>query len=414
MRSSHQSARFCIRCRPGLPDAARAPCRNRATTSGYALRVSEVQRILDAIFAISSDLELPAVLQRIVQVACDQTDAQYGALGVLGAESPEGEILLIEFITEGIDQAGVRRIGHYPRGFGILGHVIHEPQPLRLVDLGNHPDSVGFPAGHPAMHTFLGVPIRIRNEVFGNLYLTEKHGGGPFTENDETLAVALASAAGVAIENARLHERVQELALLHDRERIARDLHDTVIQRLFATGLGLQALARLVGDVDVADKVQAAVDDLDSTIREIRDVIFELNSFDRGLSGCRVRVLALAAEMTPALGFAPQVRFFGPVDTIVGPEVAEHVIAGLRELLSNVIRHAHATAVEIRVHAGMEVILTVEDDGVGLPSERGAGLGLANLSERARTLGGSFTEELAVPHGVRAVWSVPRESQPEL
>lgn len=375
--------------------------------------MSEVQQILDAIFAISSDLELPAVLQRIVQVACDQTDAQYGALGVLGAVSDDGEILLIEFITEGIDKAGVRRIGHYPRGLGILGLVIHEPQPLRLDDLGAHPDSVGFPDGHPAMRTFLGVPIRIRNEVFGNLYLTEKRGGGPFTATDETLAVALASAAGVAIENARLHERVQELALLHDRERIARDLHDTVIQRLFATGLGLQALSRLVDDVGVADKVQAAVEDLDATIREIRDVIFELSSTDRGLSGFRVRVLALAAEMTPALGFEPRVRFVGPVDTIVGPDLAEHLLAALRELLSNVIRHARATGVEIRLRAGMEVILTVEDDGAGLPARRSAGLGLDNLAERARTLHGSFTLESAAPHGVRGVWSVPRDAQPK-
>jgi signal transduction histidine kinase len=373
--------------------------------------MSEVQRILDAILAISSDLELPAVLQRIVQVACDQTNAQYGALGVLGAVSAEGEILLIEFITEGIDEAGVHRIGHYPRGLGILGHVINVPEPLRLDDLGAHPNSVGFPAGHPAMHTFLGVPIRIRNEVFGNLYLTEKRGGGPFTATDETLAVALASAAGVAIENARLHERVQELALLHDRERIARDLHDTVIQRLFATGLGLQALSRIVADTGVADKVQAAVEDLDATIREIRGVIFELNSTERGLSGFRVRVLALAAEMTPALGFEPSVRFVGPVDAIVGSDLAEHLLAALRELLSNVIRHAHASRVEIRLRAGMEVILTVEDDGTGLPARRSAGLGLDNLDERARTLHGSFIVEAAEPHGVRAVWSVPRDSQ---
>jgi signal transduction histidine kinase len=285
------------------------------------------------------------------------------------------------------------------------------PAPLRLDDLGSHPDSVGFPPGHPAMHTFLGVPIRIRNEVFGNLYLTEKRGGGPFTETDETLAVALASAAGVAIENARLHERVQELALLHDRERIARDLHDTVIQRLFATGLGLQALARLVADVGAADKIQAAVDDLDATIREIRHVIFELNSTERGLSGCRVRVLALAAEMTPALELEPRVRFFGPVDTIVGPELTEHLLAALRELLSNVVRHAHAAAVTIRIVAGLEVTLTVEDDGVGLLATRTAGLGLANLGNRARALGGSFTLEAVDPHGVRAVWSVPRGSK---
>src|ERR1700693_904907 len=191
--------------------------------------MTEVERILEAILAISSDLDLPTVLQRIVQVTCDQTDARYGALGVLGAPSAEGEILLVEFVTHGIEAEVVRRIGSFPRGRGILGHLIHFPTPLRLDDLSLHPQSLGFPEGHPPMRTFLGVPIRIHDEVFGNLYLTEKRGGIPFTAADETLAVALASAAGIAIENARLHERVQELALLRDRERIARDLHDTVI-----------------------------------------------------------------------------------------------------------------------------------------------------------------------------------------
>ncbi|MHB8488800.1 MAG: GAF domain-containing sensor histidine kinase [Candidatus Dormibacteria bacterium] len=370
--------------------------------------MTEVQRILDAIFAISSDLDLPAVLQRIVAVACDQTGARYGAVGVVAGASEDGEVLLSEFVAEGVDDKVVRRIGHPPRGRGILGHVIRDPQPLRLDELSAHPDSVGFPAGHPAMHTFLGVPIRIRSEVFGNLYLTEKH-GGPFTPADETIAVALASAAGVAIENARLHEHVQELAVLHDRERIARDLHDTVIQRLFATALGLQALSRLASDVGVADKIQAAVDDLDATIREIRGVIFELNSSERGLSGCRARVLGLIAETTPALGFAPRVGFEGPVDTIVGTELTEHLLAALRELLSNIVRHAGAAAVEVRVRAGLEVTLTVEDDGIGLIDTPGAGLGLANLSERARELGGSFTLETDRPRGLRAVWAVPRE-----
>ena len=162
-------------------------------------------------------------------------------------------------------------------------------------------------------------------------------------------------------------------------------------------------------DVTVADRIQAAVNDLDATIREIRSVIFELQAGGRGASGCRVRVLALAAEMTPALGFEPRVRFDGPVDSIVGSDLAEHLLAALRELLSNVIRHARATAVEIRVRAGIEVMLTVEDDGVGFGDERGAGLGLANLTERARALGGSFTLEAGQARGVRAVWSVPRE-----
>jgi signal transduction histidine kinase len=372
----------------------------------------EVQRILDAILAISSDLDLPAVLERIVEVACDQTDAQYGAVGVLGAPSAEGEILLVEFFTEGIDADGVRRIGHYPTGLGLLGHLIHDPRPLRLDDLNQHPQSVGFPEGHPPMRTFLGVPIHIRNVVFGNLYLTEKRGGGPFTASDEALTVALARAAGVAIENARLHERVQELAVLHDRERIARDLHDTVIQRIFATGLGLQGLARIVDDPGVADKIQAAVDDLDATIREIRGVIFELQASDRGIHSVRVRVLALAAEVTPNLGFAPGVRFDGAVDTIIGAELAEHLVAVLRELLSNVIRHARATSVDIRVRAALDVIVTVEDNGIGVAATSSAGEGLANLAERAVALGGSFSLQPGTTHGTVATWSVPRDTGP--
>jgi signal transduction histidine kinase len=373
--------------------------------------MNEVQRILDAIFAISSDLELPAVLQRIVQLACDQADAQYGALGVLGAPSAEGEILLIEFITEGIDAETVRTIGSYPRGLGLLGHLIHVPEPLRLDDLRAHAQSIGFPEGHPPMRTFLGVPVRIRDEVFGNLYLTEKRGGGPFTETDERLAVALASAAGVAIENARLHERIQELALLHDRERIARDLHDTVIQRLFATGLGLQGLARLVDNIEVADRIQVAVDELDATIREIRSVIFELQARERDDHSVRVRVLALAAEATPTLGFEPRVRFDGPVDAIVGTALAAQMLAALRELLSNVARHARATAVEVRVRAGLDVALTVTDNGVGLRGKRDNGEGIANLLERAASLGGFFTLRAGEAAGTVAIWSVPRETR---
>jgi signal transduction histidine kinase len=374
--------------------------------------MTEVQRILDAILAISSDLELPAVLQRIVQVTCDQTRARYGALGVLGAPSAEGEILLVEFITQGIEPEVVRRIGSSPRGRGILGHLIHFPTPLRLDDLTLHPQSVGFPEGHPPMRTFLGVPIRIHDEVFGNLYLTEKRGGIPFTAADETLVVALAGAAGVAIENARLHERIQELALLRDRERIARDLHDTVIQRLFATGLGLQGLSRLVGEVEVADRIQAAVDDLDATIREIRSVIFELQAHERGNHSVRVQVLALAAEMTPTLGFEPRVHFDGPIDTIVGPQLAEHLLTALRELLSNVTRHARATAVDIRVRAGPDVVLTVTDDGAGLEGKRRSGHGLANLLGRAKSLGGSFSLQPGEEQGSIAVWSIPRDAGP--
>ncbi|MDQ6855747.1 MAG: GAF domain-containing protein, partial [Candidatus Dormibacteraeota bacterium] len=215
---------------------------------------TRVRRLLEPVRAMSSD-SLPVVLRRIVSSACELVDAQYAALGVLGPGTNVEQIRLIEFVTKGADQETIRRIGHYPVGRGILGVLIREPHPLRLHDLGGHPQSFGFPPGHPPMRSFLGVPVRIQDRVFGNLYLTEKLGGGDFTAVDEEIAIALASAAGVAIENARLQERVRQLAVLEDRERMARDLHDTVIQRLFATGLGLQALTHRAAP-DIADRIQ--------------------------------------------------------------------------------------------------------------------------------------------------------------
>jgi len=231
-----------------------------------------LRRLVDAMLAIGSGLALPATLRHIVEAALPLVGARYGALGVLD-ESGHG---LAEFISVGIDPDQVERIGHLPEGHGILGLLIVDPRPLRLADLRTHPDSYGFPPGHPRMTSFLGVPIHVRDQVFGNLYLTDKQGAPGFSEDDEALAVALAGAAAVAIDNARLHLRVRDLALVEDRERIAADLHDTVIQRLFATGLGLEASAQLAPP-EVADRIAQAVVDLDDTIREIRSAIFALH-----------------------------------------------------------------------------------------------------------------------------------------
>ena len=253
-----------------------------------------LRHLLDAVNTIGADLDLPAMLRRIVTAAVDLVDATYGALGVLD----ESRTSLAEFITVGIDDETYRAIGPLPRGHGILGLLIVDAKPLRLPDLTEHPDSYGFPPHHPPMRSFLGVPIRVRDDVFGNLYLTDKSSAEVFTDVDEELVVGLAAAAGVAIENARLHAKLHALALVEDRERIARDLHDTVIQRLFATGMSLQSTVRLVTTDPAAaiGRIGSAVDDLDVTIKEIRTAIFDLEQSKAGREGLRARVLAVARE----------------------------------------------------------------------------------------------------------------------
>lgn len=366
--------------------------------------------MLDAVVAISSDLNLEAVLRRIVRAAAKLSGARYAALGVLAPSSTEGGIQFAEFVSEGLDQATMARIGQCPHGRGILGLLISEPQALRLHDLTVHPRSYGFPGGHPAMRTFLGVPIRIREQVFGNLYLTEKEGGRDFSPRDEEMVVGLAGAAAVAVENARLHQRVSELAVLQDRERIARDLHDTVIQRLFATGMSLQGMARLTDDVQVGDRIQGAVDELDDTIRDIRGVIFALQAHERGEQSVRVAVLMLAGEMAPTLGLEPRVHFDGPVDAVIGAKLGEHLIASLRELLTNVARHARASAVDVHLRVGADISLTVTDDGVGFEPRDAPGHGVRNLHRRARALGGTFAVSAGKHGGTVASLRVPRDA----
>ncbi len=268
-----------------------------------------LRQLLDAVQTIGSDLDLPAMLLRIVHSAVDLVDATYGALGVLD----ETRTRLSEFITVGIADELRQRIGHLPEGHGILGLLIVDAEPLRLPDLTEHPDSFGFPPHHPPMRSFLGVPIRVRDTVFGNLYLTDKSTGEVFTDVDEELVVGLAGAAGVAIDNVRLLGKVHELALLEDRERIARDLHDTVIQRLFATGMTLQSTARLVSTdpVTAVDRIEGAVDDLDLTIKEIRTAIFDLAQTGLADDRLRSQILSVVRESVVPLGFEPRVVLDG-------------------------------------------------------------------------------------------------------
>ena len=367
-----------------------------------------LHQLLDAVVSVGSGLDLPSMLRRITELAAELVEARYAALGVLD----EAKIELSEFITVGIDDETHAQIGHLPKGHGILGLLIVDAEPLRLPDLNKHPDSYGFPPNHPVMRSFLGVPIRVREEVFGNLYLTEKTTADEFTDVDVELVVGLAAAAGVAIENARLHARVSELAMFEDRERIARDLHDTVIQRLFATGMSLQGAVPMVGHKPemVRNRIEGAVDDLDETVKQIRTAIFALESTTRSRQdGIRDRVLSLCREASGALGFEPRVLFDGPIDSVSGTGVDADLIATLREALSNVAKHARATEVHVSIVAdGDSLVLRVADDGTGPPpNESSSGHGLINMAARARGNGGSFELSAGPLRGTVLVWSIP-------
>jgi signal transduction histidine kinase len=529
-----------------------------------------VNALFDAVVAIGTNLDIEVVLRGIVEAAVSLVNARYGAMGVIG----EGG-RLAEFIPVGLTEDQIRRIHHWPEGRGLLGALIRDPRPVRVADLSTHELSSGFPLGHPSMTSFLGVPIRIRDEVYGNLYLTEKSDGGQFDEEDQAVLVALAAAAGVAIENARLYdearrqqrwlaasaevtrvllsgadvgdalalitrkalemsgadlvmlalpagggdvleiahaagqhaadavgmvvpaarsasgmvlasgqllavadfshdERVavvtrerlklgpamlvplgsagnvrgvltagrrpgamplppaaadmlvtfatqagialelaehrrqaERVAVFEDRDRIARDLHDLVIQRLYATGMSLQGAVSLIGVPEVASRVTEAVDALDETIKDIRTSIFELQARPSvSRSGLRSRIVEVADQMAGVLGFAPSLRLEGPLDSGVPADVAEHLLGALREALSNAARHAGASAVDVQVHAAAALNLTVTDDGVGL-KPGGRRSGLLNLERRAGECGGSLRVESAPTGGTRLEWQVP-------
>ena len=366
---------------------------------------AKLRRVLEAVLLLESDLELSVLLRHVIEEARSMTNARYGALGVLNGDGTA----LSEFLTSGLEQDQEDRIGARPTGKGVLGLLITDPRPLRLANLGSHAESYGFPPGHPTMGSFLGVSIVVRDEVYGNLYLTDKLGWSEFTQDDEALVGALAAAAGIAIENARLHERVQAAAIYEERDRLARDLHDTVIQRLFAVGLSLQSLVGVPEVAPVSGRLQATVGDIDDTIRQIRASIFELTSSD-GDRGVRASVLTLVQDLRPLLGFDARVVFDGPVDTAISPTVSEHLLAGVREAVTNVARHAEATEATVTVVvAEGNCRLEVADNGRGLggPSNGDGGLGLVNLRRRAEKLHGTFEARSPESGGTVLTWLVP-------
>lgn len=359
------------------------------------------RHLLDTVVALRSESDLQSLLTRVVETALEMVDASYGALGVLNQRG-DG---LSAFVTAGMSPEEVQAIGKAPEGLGVLGVLIDDPRPLRLEDLHTHPKSHGMPANHPDMSSFLGVPVLSRGEAFGNLYLTNKIGGSAFTESDEQVLLGLAAAASVAIDNFRMLERLREFDLVTERERIARDLHDTVIQRLFATGLRLQATVRLIEEPLVAARIEAAVDDLDVTVREIRSAIFELHE-PVGAGGLRTAVLALCREIGEATGLKAVVSFEGVVESASSPEILEDVLAVIREGLANVARHSRAKSAAVTVAVDdHELVVSVIDNGIGPLSRGRIGNGLRNLRERAARYGG-HSSLLPTEDGGSSLWWV--------
>jgi signal transduction histidine kinase len=362
--------------------------------------------------AIAGVLPLSEVLQLITDEVRQLAGAEYAALGTVDASGT-----IERFITSGLSDAARARIGAPPRGRGLLGLIIREARPIRIGDISRDPRSAGFPANHPAMHTFLGVPITVEGRSVGNLYLTNKLGGGSFSEDDQRIVETFALHAGIAIDNARLHENIQRLAIVEERDRIGRDLHDSIIQSLYAVGLSLEDVPDLMDEVPAEAKarVERAIDSLNGAIGEMRDFVFGLRPELLDRAGLATGLAALADEFRVNTMLDVRLELDGGEPNALSPDRAVEVLQIAREALSNVARHARATLVELSLTRDDGALhLHIADNGAGFrPNAPRAGThhGLANMRERAVALdaeleitsreGAGTNVELRVPLATR-------------
>ena len=363
-----------------------------------------LRRVLDAVLLIEADLELPVLLRHVTEEACAMTGARYGALGVLD----EGRTHLAEFITIGLEPDQEDVIGARPTGRGVLGLLVADLEPLRLSQLSAREESFGFPAGHPPMTSFLGVPIKVRDEVFGNLYLADKVGWNEFTREDVSLITSLATAAGIAIENAGPHRLMQAHAVSDDRARVARDLHDTIIQTLYGAGLSLKGIAGPAQAIDASDQVTAVAVTIEDTIIQLRSTIYELG-LTGGELGIQARIISLLHNLTVVAGFEVHSSYGEPVDSVISDAIAEHLLPTIREAVTNVGRCAGATQASVRVSvANEQCLLQVTDNGrgLGVRESKDGGLGLNHVHLRAEKLRGRF-EVRSQSGGTVLTWRVP-------
>jgi signal transduction histidine kinase len=365
--------------------------------------------------AIAAELDIDRVLQLIVDRVRDLTRSRYAALGIADARGR-----MERFITSGMSPETRAAIGPVPRGHGLLGLIIQEGHTVRTEEISSHRASSGFPANHPVMHSFLGVPVLVKGRSVGNLYLTEKQ-GGQFTEDDERLVETFAVHAGIAIDNARLHDQVQRMAVIEERERIGKDLHDGIIQSIYAVGLSLEDVEELVGEpagrAEAVARVDRAIDALHLVIADIRSYILRLRPELAGEEDA-VEVLArLAEELGIHAVIDLEVDLTDGADALraLAPDRRTDLLFIAREALSNVARHSGATRTALELcREGDDLVLRIEDNGRGFdpaeiagPDALGRHQGLRNMRDRALGMGGTLGVEHVEPTGARIIVRVP-------
>lgn len=369
--------------------------------------------LIEAGMILASELSFDAVLQRIVELAVEITGARYGALGVL---TPDRRAI-DEFITVGVTPEERAAIGDPPVGHGVLGLLIEEAGPLRIPDIGADPRSVGFPPNHPPMRSFLGAPVVARGTVFGNIYLTEKRDAPEFSDGDEAALIVLASQAGIAIENARLYREtqrqqreLQRLSVIDDRERIAKELHDGVIQSLFAVGMDLQGVVARAKDDELGRRIEGAVGEIDRTIRDLRNYIFGLRPGILADRQLHQALRELGTEFETRSGVVTVVDVEEETAGALASRAGD-LVQMTREALSNVGRHAQAETCRVSLRRGTlegTAVLEIDDDGVGIdPETLAEGMGLANLRDRVTALDGDLAFEGAAGEGTTVRLTIP-------
>lgn len=339
--------------------------------------------LLDAAAQVSEQGELHGLLESVVEIAMGLTGAEYGALGVVGSHG-----FLVDFIHRGVAPETAERIGHLPLGLGVLG-TITRGESVRTAAIASHPDSAGMPEHHPEMDSFLGVPLRTRNDVFGNIYLAHKP--GDFTEEDQATIETLSIIAGSAVANVRIHRRLRDAAIAEDRARIARDVHDDIIQDLFAVGLSLQGLADSLAEETERDVVRTQVARVDDCITSLRQFIFNLRQPSTHTRDLEIEITELVEELAEPYSAEMEVAVDAMVDGF-GNDLADAVLHIIKEATSNALRHSGSSLVRVLVTGGFNNLsVSVIDHGAGFDvGSDHSGMGLANLQQRASDVGGDL------------------------